>query len=151
MQKPRGGARTHKLLCVARWTASPITSLPRVSDGEPDDPTWYPIQHALGIDTFGANVFVATRASQTLVEAHDEEASGQQELYVVLEGEAAFELDGERARVGKGTALAVTDPSVRRSARALAAGTVLLVVGAGDKRFSSTWNSTHFANIPRPS
>jgi hypothetical protein len=135
---------------VARWTASPITSLQRVSDGEPDDPLWYPLQHALGIDTFGANVLVASHADQTLVEEHDEHTSGQQELYVVLEGEAMFELDGERARVDKGTALAVSDPSVRRSARALTPGTTLLIVGAGDGPFRSTWNPTHFDDIPRP-
>jgi uncharacterized cupin superfamily protein len=134
---------------VPRWTASPITSLPRVSDGEPHDPTWYPLQHALGIDTFGANVLVASSAGQTLVEEHDERTSGQQELYVLLEGEAAFVLDGEEARVEKGTALAVTDPSVRRSARALISGTALLIIGAADGPFRSTWNPTHFSDIPR--
>ena len=135
---------------MARWTSSPITSLPRVSDGEPDDPTWYPLQHALGIDSFGANVLVASRADQTLVEEHDERASGQQELYVVLEGEAVFELDSEAARLDKGTALAVTDPSVRRSARARTPGTALLIIGAGDEPFRSTWSPTHFGDIPRP-
>ena len=135
---------------MARWTASPITSIPRVTDGEANDPTWYPLQHALGIDTFGANVLVASRADQTLVEEHDERASGQQELYVVLDGEAMFALDGEHARLDKGTALAVTDPSVRRSARAVTPGTALLVVGAGDAPFRSTWNPTHFDDIPRP-
>jgi mannose-6-phosphate isomerase-like protein (cupin superfamily) len=135
---------------MARWTASPITSLPRVSDGQPDDPVWYPLQHALGIDTFGANVLVATRADQTLVEEHDERTSGQQELYLVVEGEAVFELDGEHARLDKGTALAVTDPSVRRSARALTPGTALLIIGAGGEPFRSTWNETHFSDIPRP-
>jgi len=135
---------------VARWTASPITSLPRVSDGGPDEPTWYPLQHALGIDTFGANVLVASRADQTLVEEHDERTSGQQELYVVLEGEAIFQLGSEEARLDKGAALAVTNPSVRRSARALRAGTALLIIGAGDEPFGSTWNPEHFSDIPRP-
>jgi hypothetical protein len=41
------------------------------------------------------NLFVASRADQTLVEEHDERTSGQQELYLILEGEAVFELDGE--------------------------------------------------------
>lgn len=70
-----------------------IAAIPTVSDSGPDDPAWYPLQHALGIDTFGANLFVATRADQTLVEEHDERSSGQQELYVVLEGEVVFELE----------------------------------------------------------
>ena len=62
---------------MARWTAREIAAIPTVSDGGPDDPTWYPLQHALGIDTFGANLFVATHADQTLVEEHDERTSGQ--------------------------------------------------------------------------
>jgi hypothetical protein len=122
-----------------------------VSDGGSDDPFWYPLQHALGIDTFGANVFVASRADQTLVEEHDERTSGQQELYLVLDGEASFELDGEQARVEKGTALAVNDPSVRRSARAVTPGTAVLIIGAGEGPFMSTWNPMHFHDIPRPS
>ena len=97
-----------------------MAAIATVSDSGPDDPAWYPLQHALGIDTFGANLFVATRADQTLVEEHDERNSGQQELYVVLEGEVVFQLDGEEARLDRGTAVAVTDPAVRRSARARA-------------------------------
>ena len=73
---------------------------------------------------------MAGRADQTLVEENDEGMSGQQELYLILEGEAAFQLDGGQAHFERGTALAVTDPSIRRSARAVTLGTVLLVVGA---------------------
>ena len=135
---------------MARWTVKEIAAIPTVSDGGPEDPTWYPLQHALGIDTFGANLFVATHADQLLVEAHDERASGQQELYLVLAGEVAFELDGEHARLGRDSAVAVTDPSVRRSATALTDGTSLLVIGAGAKTFRSTWEPSHFGDIPRP-
>ena len=135
---------------MARWSVNRITSVPTVSDGGSDDPVWYPLQHALGIETFGANLFVASRPGQMLVEEHDERLSGQQELYVVLKGAALFELDGEQARLDRDTAVAVTDPSVRRSARALIAGTTLLIVGAGSEAFSSTWNPAHFSDIPRP-
>ena len=135
---------------MARWTVREIASIPAVSDGGPDDPVWYPLQHVLGIDAFGANLFVASRADQTLVEEHDERASEQQELYLVLEGEALFHLDGEEARLERGAALAVTDPSVRRNAKALTAGTALLVIGAGTTPFVTTWNPSHFSDIPRP-
>jgi len=111
---------------------------------------WYPLQHVLGIDAFGVNLFVAQEAGQTLVEAHDERTSGQQELYLILEGQATFQLDGEEARLDRGTALAITEPSVRRSAKALSQGTTLLIVGAGRPPFRSTWNASHFADIPRP-
>jgi hypothetical protein len=136
---------------MTRWTIRAIAEMPMVvSGGDGDDPVWYPLQHVLGIDTFGVNLFVASHAGQTLVEEHDERGSGQQELYLVLEGDAIFELDGERAQVGRGTAVAVTDPSVRRSARAASPGTSLLVVGAGRSPFTSTWNESHFRDIPRP-
>jgi hypothetical protein len=135
---------------MARWTVKRITTIPTVSDGAPNDPVWYPIQHAMGIETFGVNMFVANRLDQMLVEEHDERESGQQELYIVLEGAALFRLDDEQSRLDRGTAVAVTDPSVRRSARALIAGTSLLVVGAGSDTFSSTWNPSHFDDIPRP-
>jgi hypothetical protein len=127
-----------------------MTGIPAVSEGRPDDPAWYPLQHALGIDAFGANLFVATRADQALVEEHDECGSGQQELYVVLEGEVVFQLDSEEARLDRGQAVAVTDPAVRRSARAVNAGTKLLIVGAGNDLFRSTWNPDHFKDVPRP-
>ena len=135
---------------MTRWTVSSIADLPVVSDGELGDPVWHPLQHALGIDTFGANVFVARHADQLLVEEHDERDSGQQELYLVLDGSASFELDGEEARLERGDALAVTDPGVRRRAKALSTGTTLLVVGSGEAAFESTWNPAHFADIPRP-
>jgi hypothetical protein len=135
---------------MARWTVKAITGIPTVSDGGPEEPTWYPLQHALGIDTFGANLFVATHPDQPLVDDHDERDSGQQELYLVLEGEVAFRLDGEDARLGRGSALAVTAPWVRRSATALREGTALLIIGAGPGTFKSTWNFGHFSDIPRP-
>ena len=100
-----------------------------VPGGEADDPEWHPVQHFLGLTTFGANVFVAVRGDETLVAKHDERASGQQELYLVLEGAADFELSGDHVHAGRGTVVAVVDPTVTRSAVAVAPGTALLVVG----------------------
>jgi hypothetical protein len=76
--------------------------------------------------------------------------SDQQELYLLLEGEAVFNLDDEQAHLHRGTALAVTDPAVRRSAKAVTSGTALLIVGASSEPFKSTWNRDHFSDIPRP-
>ena len=135
---------------MARWTVSAITDLPPVSDGAAGDPVWYPLQHALGIETFGANVFVAEHANHVLVEEHDERESGQQELYVLLEGSVVFEVGDEDVRLERGDVLAVTDPLARRRARALTEGATLLVVGAASGPFASTWNASHFADIPNP-
>jgi len=68
----------------------------------------------------------------------------------VVKGSAAFELDGEEVKLERGDVLAVTDPGVRRRAKALSAGTMLLVVGSADDRFESTRKSAHLAEFPRP-
>jgi hypothetical protein len=133
---------------MARWSVRELTAVPRVTDGDPDDPEWHPLQHFFGIGTFGINLFVATRGDETLVEEHDEGASGQQELYLVLDGSARFDLDGERVVATRHTAVAVVDPAVRRSATALAPHTMLLVVGAADAPFKSTWAAAHFRDVP---
>jgi hypothetical protein len=134
---------------MAGWAVRHVTDIPTVADGNADDPDWYPLQHFFGFTTFGANVFVATRGSQTLVAEHDEQSSGQQELYVVLEGEADFELAGELVHASRGTVIAVTDPTVKRRAVARAPGTTLLAIGVGDRPFSSTWRESHFEDVPR--
>ena len=131
------------------WAARRIDEVPRVTDGEPGDPDWHPLQHFFGLTSFGANVFVATEGDQTLVAEHDERASGQQELYVVLEGEVDFELAGEHVRAEGGTIIAVSDPAVKRRAVARVAGTTLLAIGASEGTFSTTWMESHFENVPR--
>jgi hypothetical protein len=67
----------------------------------------------------------------------------------VLEGEADFELAGERVRATRGTVIAVTDPTVKRLAVARAPGTMVLAVGASEGPFSTTWRESHFENVPR--
>jgi hypothetical protein len=134
---------------VAGWAVSHIGKIPTVPGGEANDPIWHPLQHFFGLTTFGANVFVAVSGHETLVAGHDERASGQQELYLVLEGEADFDLAGEHIRATKGTAIAVTDPTVTRRAVALVPGTALLAIGASEGSFSTTWRKSHFENVAR--
>ncbi|HET9461240.1 MAG TPA: hypothetical protein VI540_06935 [Gaiellaceae bacterium] len=134
---------------MAGWAARKLTDIPIVTDGEPDDPVWHPLQHFFGLSAFGANVFVAHEANQTLIEEHDERSSGQEELYLVLEGEATFELDGEKIAATSGTAVAVTAPTVTRRAVAREIGTTLLAIGAAPGSFTSTWLASHFEDVPR--
>jgi hypothetical protein len=131
------------------WAARRLDEIPPVPGADDDDPDWRPLQHFFGLTAFGANVFVATRGDETLVEAHDEAKSGQEELYLVLQGRAMVELDGEAVAAEQGTAVAVTDPGVRRSAVAESAGTGLLVVGVRPGSFETTWRDSHFADVPR--
>ena len=108
---------------------------------------WVPLQHVFGLTAFGANAFVGA-AGQTLVSEHDESGSGQEELYLVVSGNALFRIDGERVDAPAVSAVAVRDPAARRSVVASEEGTTLLAFGGmpqGD--FRSTWRAEHFAGI----
>jgi hypothetical protein len=126
-----------------------LTDVPVVTDGDDDDPVWHPLQHFFGLSAFGVNAFGAREADQTLVEEHDEQSSAQEELYLVLEGEARFDLDGEAIIAGAGTAVAIPSPAVTRRAVALEAGTTLLAIGVAPGCFTSTWLASHFEDVPR--
>ena len=84
-----------------------------------------PVREHLGIRAFGINAF-APGEDGTLVNEHDEAGSGQEELYIVLDGAVRFEVDGEPVDAQPGTLLFI-GPEARR--KATGNGTVL-VVGA---------------------
>jgi cupin domain len=84
-----------------------------------------PVREYLGIQAFGINAFTPGEDG-LLVNEHDEAGSGQEELYMVLDGKVTFEIDGERVDAQPGTFLYV-GPQARRTATG--DGTVL-VVGA---------------------
>jgi len=84
-----------------------------------------PVREHLGIRAFGINAF-APGEDGTLVNEHDEAGSGQEELYIVLDGAVTFEVDGEPVDAQPGTLLFI-GPEARR--KATGNGTVL-VVGA---------------------
>ena len=131
------------------WYARELEEIPMVPGGDEGDPDWRPLQHFFGLTAFGANVFVARRGDETLVEAHDERESGQEELYLVLEGEVEFDVGGETFVAGRGTVVAVPHPAVRRRAVARTAGTALLVIGSRPGCFETTWRASHFTDVPR--
>jgi uncharacterized cupin superfamily protein len=53
-----------------------------------------PVREHLGIHAFGINAYTPGEDG-TLINEHDEAGSGQEELYLVLDGKATFEVDGE--------------------------------------------------------
>jgi quercetin dioxygenase-like cupin family protein len=63
--------------------------------------TWLLARKALGTDCFGYNLVEIAPGGQ--IPEHDESGSGQVELYVVLEGEAVFRVDGEDHAAPAGT------------------------------------------------
>lgn len=97
-----------------------------------DDPligtSWRSVGHHLGIGAFGVNANEAPEGHELIVEHDELETGGQEELYVVLEGRARFECDGEARELGAGEVL-YAGPAVRRRATALQTPTVVLAVG----------------------
>ena len=104
-----------------------------------DKPTWkvahldeierlgrdIPVRGHLGIQAFGINAFTPDEDG-TLVNEHDEVGTGQEELYIVLDGNATFEVDGETFSASPGT-LVFVGPQSRR--KATGDGTILAVGG----------------------
>src|SRR3954452_14932340 len=84
-----------------------------------------PAREQLGIHAFGINAFTPG-ADGTLINEHDEAGSGQEELYIVVDGKVTFEVDGEAFDAPPGT-LVFVRPESRR--KATGDGTVLVVGG----------------------
>ena len=61
-----------------------------------------PVRHHLGITAFGTNAWTARAAGDRLFPEHRED-EGTEELYVVLDGRARFEIDGETVNAPAGT------------------------------------------------
>jgi quercetin dioxygenase-like cupin family protein len=126
-----------------------LDEIPLVPEDEPGDPVWYPLQHYFGFTAFGANVYTASEAEGSLIGDHDEAESGQEELYLVTSGSARFTIDGGECIVPAGSVVAITDPSVRRTAVAAEPATTVVVVGGRRApQFDSSWQPQHFESVP---
>jgi uncharacterized cupin superfamily protein len=101
-----------------RWQAARLEDIDRRGSD-------IPVREHLGIRAFGINAYVPGEDG-TLIGEHDEAGSGQEELYIVLDGTATFELDGETLDAPAGTFVAVA-PAARRRATGDA---TILAVGA---------------------
>ncbi|MGN6797624.1 MAG: TPR end-of-group domain-containing protein [Gaiellaceae bacterium] len=69
-----------------------------------------------------------------LINEHDERGSRQEELYVVLDGHATFEIDGETVEAPPGSFLAIA-PEARR--KATGTGTVLVIGGTTGEAYQA--------------
>jgi tetratricopeptide (TPR) repeat protein len=94
------------------------------------DGKWMPIRGHFGIEAFGVNAWKAAAAGDELISDHNEENSGQEELYVVLSGRATFTLNGEEVDAPAGTLVLVNDPKSQRKAVAAEAGSSVLAIGS---------------------
>ena len=137
-------------LTGARYAVRRLEEIPRIPAEEEGEPDWYPLQHYFRLTAFGANVYVAREAGGDLLGDHDERKSGQEELYLVIAGDASFTLDGETVDAPAVSVVAVPDPGVVRGAKAKTAGTAVVALG-GESRdaFSSSWQAKWFEGVPQ--
>jgi quercetin dioxygenase-like cupin family protein len=103
---------------LARWKVARVGEIDRRGRD-------VPVREHFGIRAFGVNAFTPGE-NGALVGEHDEAGSGQEELYVVLDGNATFEVDDETIDAPAGTFVFIR-PEARR--KATGDGTVL-VIGA---------------------
>src|SRR4051794_23093120 len=114
---------------MADWTAVRIDEVEAVP-WQGTELRWHPLRQALGTRVAGIAAFTAPREGQEVVEDHleDDDGRGQEELYLVLRGRAAFRLDGQPLDAPAGTIVRV-GPTVRRSAVAAEPDTAVIAIG----------------------
>ena len=94
--------------------------------------SFIPVREHLGIHSFGINARTVGEDG-VLINEHDE-AGGQEEVYVVLDGTATFEIDGETFDAPAGTFVSVP-PELKRKATGDA--TVLALGGTVGEAYQS--------------
>ena len=110
---------------------------------------WTPLRKHFGITAFGINAYTATEAGQDVVEEHNEERLGHEELYVVVSGRATFVLDGNEVDVPAGSAVFLRDPAITRFARAEEPGTTVLALGGKPGQHEVSAWEYFFAAYPK--
>src|SRR6188472_2969918 len=86
-----------------------------------------PVRHHLGITAFGTNAWTAAKGDRLMPEHAEDE--GVEEMYVVLQGRARFEINGDTVDAPVGT-LVFVGPETSRTAFAEEADTTVLAVGS---------------------
>ena len=106
------------------YAVAHLEEIEEISDGR--EPL-RPVRHHFGITSFGVNAWTGREAGDRILNEHDE-ADEQEELYLVHQGRARFELDGEQVDAPTGT-LVFARPGVKRTAFAEEPGTTVLALG----------------------
>ena len=105
---------------------------PLLAPGATDDGRKrFDVRRRMEISSFGVQAFRAPRGVD-VVREHDETyllgEAGQEELYIVLNGSATFEVDGASIEAPAGSLVQV-QPAAKRKATANEEGTTILIVG----------------------
>jgi tetratricopeptide (TPR) repeat protein len=132
---------------MSGYEVASVTSLESLPG--PGSLRWTPLRKHFGITAFGINAYTATEAGQDVVEEHNEERLGHEEIYVVLTGRATFVLGEEEREVPAGSAVFLRDPTIRRYARAEEPGTTVLAIGGKPGQHEVSAWEYFFAAYPK--
>ena len=109
---------------MSDYSVARIGEIDELSDGRCP---FRPVRKHFGIMSFGVNTWTGKSAGDRIINEHDE-ADEHEELYLVQQGRATFELDGERVDAHAGT-MVFARPGVKRTAFAEDAGTTIVAIG----------------------
>jgi tetratricopeptide (TPR) repeat protein len=117
-----------------------VAHLDEIDEATDGREPWRPVRHHLGITAFGINAWTGREAGDRILNEHDEADDTQEELYLVHQGRAKFELDGEDVDAPAGT-FVFARPGVKRTAFAEEPGTTIVAVGGtpGEAYQASGW------------
>ena len=108
-----------------------VLSLPQEAGESADERVFIRLRRTLDLGAFGASAASQAKAGEDVIGEHDElgpGADGHEELYVVVQGGAAFTVDGEEIDAPHGTVVFV-QPGAKRKAVATSDETIVLAVG----------------------
>ncbi|HJU36415.1 MAG TPA: tetratricopeptide repeat protein [Gaiellaceae bacterium] len=112
-------------------TSYRVLSLPQEALEGDGDRVFIGLRRTLDIGAFGAGAVYQAKTGEGVIGEHDELGPGsdrQEELYVVVQGSAAFTVDGEEIDAPHGTVVFVR-PEAKRQAVATSDETIVLAVG----------------------
>ena len=111
---------------MTRYAVARLEEIEELTDGrEP----YRPVRHHFGITSFGVNAWTARHVGDRILNEHDESGpDGNEELYLVVQGRAMFELDGDRVAAPAGT-FVFARPGVKRTAFAEEPETTVIALG----------------------
>jgi quercetin dioxygenase-like cupin family protein len=109
---------------MSEYAVARIDEIDELSDGRCP---FRPVRKHFGIMSFGVNTWTGKSTGDRIINEHDE-ADEHEELYLVQQGRATFELDGERVDAPAGT-MVFARPGVKRTAFAEDAGTTIVAIG----------------------
>jgi hypothetical protein len=118
---------------MATWKAAHLDEFEEFEDAGSH---YRPVRLQLGLTAFGASVWTGRSAGDVVVNEHDPgDPTVDQEMFLVVRGHAAFEIDGERVDGPAGTFVSVAPGTQRRATAEEPETAILLIEGTPGKGY----------------